>query len=371
MHSTLIATILATMFSPGLAWTQQDSLTIDQVVGRYIAATGGIENIRALSNLVFSDGLYEEGDYKGKGHSTMSLGRPFFKLVGNKEEPGGYMEGYDGAAWEWYADPGIVVRTVGAPSKAIRHYAGVENPLVDYREKGSTATIKGETVLDDRPVVVIELIRRDGFLEQVYLDMESWLIVATGFAAPIHAFGAEVFNLNRISDYREVAGVQIAHRFVTVEMPSGKEQNSMQWGRIQANRDLPEDWFSPPQPERTRLQAFIEHLYQQRSDIASVMWTYQEYRRAYPQMDTSDAVDVAGFQILKMGAVDQAVALLEQNVQDYPGSANSRFGLGRALRTAGRLEEARAEFEQVLRLDSAHGRANAALAEMEQDKSND
>ena len=67
------------------------------------------------------------------------------------------MEGYDGAAWEWYADPGIVVRTVGEPSKAIRHYAGAEHPLVDYRAKGSTATLKGETTTGGRSVVVIRV----------------------------------------------------------------------------------------------------------------------------------------------------------------------------------------------------------------------
>ena len=365
MRSLFIASVLAVSITPGASWAQAESLTVDQVVERYVAAIGGTENIKAIRNLVYGGGVYEEGDYTGEGGATMSLARPFFKLVGNQDEPGGYMEGYDGAAWEWFADPGIVVRTVGAASGAIRHYAGVDHPLVDSRAKGSTATIKGETVLDDRPVVLIELIRRDGFLEQFYIDKESWLIVASSSTAPIHAFGDEVFSLTRISDYRPVAGVQIAHRFASLEMPSGKEQGSMQWGSIEANHDLSDGWFSPPSFERTPLQLFIEHLYQQRSDIESVMWTYHEFRRAYPDMDTSDAVNVAGYQILKMGVVDQAIALLQQNVRDYPEAPNSRFGLGRALRTAGRLKEARAEFEQTLMVDPEHDRAKAALEGMD------
>ena len=65
-----------------------------------------------------------------------------------------------------------------------------------------------------------------------------------------------------------------------------------------------------------------------------------------------------------MGAVDQAIALLQQNIRDYPESANSRFGLGRALRTAGRLEEARTQFERALAVDPEHRRARTALDEM-------
>ena len=371
MRGICMTIALATLFTPPSSWAQGDSLSVDQVVDRYIAATGGVENIKALRNLVYSEGLYSEGDYKGKGDASMSLGRPYFKLVGNPDDPGDYMEGYDGAAWEWYADPGIVVRTVGEPSKAIRHYAGVEHPLVNYRAKGSTATLKGEDVLDGRLVVVIELIRRDSFLEQFYIDEESWLIVGSSFAAPIHAFGDDVFSLTRISDYRPVAGVLIPHRFVFVEMPSGRETGSMLWGRIEANRELRDDWFSPPTRERTLLQAFIEQLYQQRSDIESVMWTYHEFRLANPQLDTSDAVNVAGFQTLKMGAVEQAIALLQQNVQDYPESANSRFGLGRALRSGGRFEEARTQFERALAIDPEHPRAKTALDEMNSARNGD
>ena len=82
-------------------------------------------------------------------------------------------------------------------------------------------------------------------------------------------------------------------------------------------------------------------------------------------MGTSDAVNVAGYQILKMGVVDQAITLLQQNVRDYPESADSRFGLGRALRTDGRLKEARVEFERTLLIDREHDRAKTALEEMD------
>lgn len=365
MHDVLSACLIAASIFTGSPQVTGDTLTVDRVVEQYVAAIGGMDNIKVVQNLVYRGGLYTEGEYRGEGDAAMSRARPYFKLVGDKNDPGGYMEGYDGSAWEWFADPGVVIRTVGAASGAIRHYAGVESPLVDYAAKGSTAAILGETALQDRPVVVIELTRRDGFLEQLYLDTESWLLVASGGAAPIHAFGEDVTTLTLISDYRPVAGVQIAHRFVSFEVPTNRELSSMQWATIEANVDLPGDWFSPPEFERTPLQRFIEQLYGQRSDVEAMMWTYDEFRLAHPDTPTSDAVNVAGYQILKMGDVEQAVALLGRNVEDNPGSADARFGLGRALRSAGRVEKARLEFELALVIDPEHSRSIAALAAMD------
>lgn len=84
----------------------------------------------------------------------------------------------------------------------------------------------------------------------------------------------------------------------------------MQWGKIEANVDLPADWFSPPRFERTTIQAFIELLYGQRADLTAVMFTYHEFRRAYPGTDTNGATNMAGYQMLKMGEVENAIALL-------------------------------------------------------------
>ncbi|MFI5120752.1 MAG: tetratricopeptide repeat protein [Thermoanaerobaculia bacterium] len=68
-----------------------------------------------------------------------------------------------------------------------------------------------------------------------------------------------------------------------------------------------------------------------------------------------------GYQILKMGDVEPAIALLEANARDHPGSSGAAFGLGRALSTAGRSAEARTAFMRALALDPGNKRARAAL----------
>lgn len=350
------------------AFSQDETLTLDQILERYTLAIGGWDTIKAIENIVYSEGLYVEGDFSFDG-AAMSMARPYYKLVGDKTDPeglGGYMEGYDGSAWEYFGDPRVVIRTEGASSAAIRHYAGVEPPLFDYASKGSKAELLGEVQFDGQDVYVIKLTRRDGYVEQLYLNKETYLIAAVGGESPIHAFGEAVRKLTRLSEYQSHNGFLVAHRDETVQMPEGTPLGYMLWGKIEVNVELPEDWFSPPEFKRTPLEKLVEDLYSQKTDFVSMMWTYDEFRLAYPDLNTNTAMNIAGFQILKWGQVENAIALLEVNARAYPDSAETRFGLGRALRTAGRLEDAREQFNLALEFDPEYRRAKSALEEMDE-----
>lgn len=356
-----IAAILISLLFTLQTTGAQESLDVDQIISKHINSIGGLENIKAIDNLVYSGGTYQEGDFTSSGNSSMSLARPYFKLVGNKNNMDGYMEGYDGSAWEYYSGPGVVVRTVGPPSEAIRHYAGVEHPLVNYKKKGSTAELLEPVEFEGSMAIVIKLTRMDGFVEHFYLDRKTFMIRASGADAPIHAFGDDVSQVTKISDYRDVAGVLIGHRFQSMELPSGDAMSSMQWGKIEANITLPDDWFSPPKLSITPLQNFGGNLYEQRQDITSVMWTYKHFRLAYPTIDTSEMVNFAGFQMLKMGSIESATVLLEQNVMDYPDSSNVHYELGRAYVSGDRLQDARTQFEHALRIDPQNRNAQRSL----------
>ena len=330
--------------------TRNTEAQIDEIIANHIEALGGQHKIKAIDNLF----------YRSSSGFTMSVGRPYYKLVGDKNNPDGYMEGYDGSAWEWFEDPGVVIRTVGEASEAIRHYAGVESPLMDYAEKGSEIELVGETNFDNKSAFLLKLVRRDGFIEKFYIDTESFLIVASSYDAPPHAFGNDITTLTRFSDYRDVEGVMMAHRLESVELRSGRDLGSVQWS-ITANETVPADWFSPPKFTRTEIQGFVEHLYNQRDDFDAIMWTYHEFRRAHKNVDTSDALNVVGYQMLKMGQIQNAVLVLEQNVIDNPTSSNSRFGLGRAYLAANEKQKAKLQFMEALRLDPNNKRSKLAL----------
>jgi tetratricopeptide (TPR) repeat protein len=201
----------------------------------------------------------------------------------------------------------------------------------------------------------------DGFEQDQFIDAETWLLTAERKAAPIHAFGAAVKTETRFEDYRRVAGVLFAHSDREVELATGKVLNEMIWTSITANQPLEASAFSPPPFQRSSLQQLLEQLYAERADIAAVRWSYREFRRAHPEIDSDAGIEAIGYQMLKMGDAASAIAVLEPNAVEYPRSAGAAFGLGRAYRSAGRVEEARTELQRALALDPDNKRARDAL----------
>jgi hypothetical protein len=306
----------------------------DAVVARYVAARGGLDRLRSIQTIIYR-GEYHEGT-ESLHHAAMGLMRPYYKLVGDPESPSrSFAEGYDGSAWEFYGDPGVVVRTVGPASAAGRHATSIDGPLVDYAAHGWSIRLQGLDTVAGRPAYRIVVHMLDGFEQQELIDTTTWLLTAERKVAPIHAFGASVTSEERIGDYRPVDGVLFPFSRREVEIPSGRVLNEMQWTSITLNRPLDPLVFSPPSYTRTPFQAFLEHLYAERADTSAVYWSYREFRGAYPDLDTHAGVEFIGYQMLKMGDIRSAITLLTLDATDYPTVSSAAFGLGRAYRTAG------------------------------------
>jgi Tetratricopeptide repeat len=337
-------------------------LTADQIVDRHVAARGGPDKIRDVRTIVFSGGTYREEGHVGSGDAFMAFSRPHFRVVGNPEQAGvSIMEGYDGSAWEYYADPGIVVRTVGHAAGASRHGNYIDWRLGELRSHGSKVARGPDETIGGRAAYRLIVTLRDGFVSQFFIDKETFLPLATRYDAPFHAFGNIVKTESRMSDWRNVNGILFAFKDSEVDLATGKELSSMSWGKIEINRELPEAWFSPPPFRRSRLQMLLNHLDVQRNDPAAVMWTYRDFREIHPEVDTREGIEVIGYQMLKMGDHKSSIALLEANARDYPHAPTSAFALGRAYETAGEKEKARAEYQRALRLKPGYQRAADAL----------
>src|SRR5262249_16378048 len=152
-------------------------------------------------------GEYREGSFTIPD-AFMARMRPYYKTICDpRDKPGDVCEGYDGSAWEWYADPGVVVRTVGAAAAASRHGTELFDTLVDYKEQGTRIEFVGVEPFAGKSAYHLRVTLADGFEKNIFLDPQSFLVVGDRRAAPIHAFGEAVRSENRIGDYRRVNGV--------------------------------------------------------------------------------------------------------------------------------------------------------------------
>src|SRR5579872_2935866 len=116
------------IFSALLATTTaaQEALSLDQIVLQHVEALGGAERIHALQSLIIR-GMHHEGgvippDMPIRARNYMAFLRPYYGVIGDPAIANPDLrEGFDGSSWEYYGDPGIVVRTVGAAAAATRH----------------------------------------------------------------------------------------------------------------------------------------------------------------------------------------------------------------------------------------------------------
>ena len=332
--------------------------SVERIVAEHVRALGGMEAIRAIHGYV-KHGTYNEGDQHFPTYTAMM--RPFYRVIGPPEDTLKHLhEGYDGSAWEYYPDPGIVVRTVGAAAATTRHTAYIDDVLVDPATDGTVLESGGEAMLSGKRVLVVHVTLADGFREDVYVDPKSWMIAGYARTVPFHAFGENLPTHIELGDYRPEGGVMMAHSDREIDTASGRVLDYGTLVSVGINPALPVEQFSPPVWERTPLQRMIQRLYDERTDTTAVMATYRDFRRAFADMASGDAVDFTGYQILKAGQIETAVALLTQNAADNPNSARAHFGLGRALDTAGKKDAAKAEYERALAIDPNFIRARTA-----------
>ena len=343
-----------------LSFGQSKLPSVDEIVERHIQALGGREKIDAIHSVV-QHLEYREGSFVIP-NAFIARMRPYYKTIADpKDKTVEVNEGYDGSAWEYYSDPGVVVRTVGAAAAAARHGTEIIDSLVDYKVLGTRIEVAGLEPFAGSPAYKLHVTLADGFEKDLFVDARSFLIVGDRRSAPIHAFGAPVRSENRIGDYRAVNGVLFPYTISEVEIDTGKELNSNTVQSFEVNKTLDPSFFGPPHYERTPLQQMLEQIYMERTDPVAVMWTYRGFRAANPKVETRAGVEFIGYQMVKMGDFNGAIQLLAANANDYPKSASAQFGLGRAYTASGDPKKARDHFQKALEIDPNFKKATDGL----------
>jgi len=357
MFSSIFALLLAFAAPSGPV----GPMTVDDLVRAHVSALGGADRIHALHSFV-KHGWYQEGDFHTDTYTAQM--RPFYRVIGDPvtHPLDDDHEGYDGSAWEYYSDPGIVVRTVGEAARATRHTAMFDDALVDADSHRTTLSLGDDTTFAGHPVYTVHVTLEDGFKEDLLVDRQTFLIDGRWQVVPMHAFGARLKTYEVYEDYRPEGGVMMNHRDREVDSATGKVLDEGGVSSVEINPALDVSIFSPPQWQRTPVQTMIARIYDEREDPGAVVTTYHQFRAVVgPATATGDAVDFVGYQCLKMGHASAAVALLTENVADNPDSARAHFGLGRALQSSGDLKNAAAEYRKALAVDPSYSRARTAL----------
>ena len=138
-------------------------------------------------------------------------------------------------------------------ARALAQQAEIDGPLVGWRDKGHRIEYLGTEDTDGTPAIKLRVTRKDGDIQYVYLDPDSYLEIRITTVHKIR--GAEHITETDLGGYQQVAGVWIPFA-IESGSPGGPRTNRIIVERAEVNVAADDAWFKLP-PPRTRVAAVI------------------------------------------------------------------------------------------------------------------
>ena len=335
----------------------------DDLITAHIKALGGYDNYKAIHTISYFT------SYKEGGHESIhrfDRKRPdLIRITTNyDEEKGtfGYCEGFDGAAWEYSAK--IPVRVIGEPSRALRNASTFEKPYIDYKLKGYEASYKGTANIKGYEVHHLELAKSDGLVYNYFFDVNTLMESISIGNAPYHGEGKSIEIFERSYDYRPVAGVLMA--FKSQDRSGDKILSEREVHRIEVNKELPDDWFSPPlSQEQEMFKALREDMLNgQMGQLEARYTVYMDLANRNHRKKLENQVNTFGYELISYERYVDAIATFKLGIKHFPNSGNLHDSLGETYLVIGDTLNAIKFYQKSVSLDPGNEYGKKVLSQL-------
>lgn len=158
------------------------------------------------------------------------------------------VQAYDGIT-VWTINPmagsSEAMEMTGAEAEGLIETADIDGQLWNYKEKGHVLELVGTEEYGGSKVFVLKLTKKNGKIDQYYIDSEDYVIVK--IKAKIMSNGMELDMETLMSDFREVNGYLGAY---TIEMKiGGQAYSTIQLEEIKYNATIDDALFAKPAGE--------------------------------------------------------------------------------------------------------------------------
>jgi hypothetical protein len=183
------------------------TLTVDQVLDKYVQALGGKAAIEKMTTVVIKGKV----DVPSTGETgSMEM----YKKAPNKEmqmintpSNGPSQRGFDGTVgWNW--DPDSGPSDMSAADLAAMKLESDFYREIRLKELYPKISVKGKERVGDREAYVVEAPHEDGSSEKMYFDTETGLLIQSEVPIDVPDEGKTIVN-SRFEDFREVEGVKM------------------------------------------------------------------------------------------------------------------------------------------------------------------
>ncbi len=216
----------------------------DRVINKYAEFIGGKGRWKKVKTIV-TTGQYDYGGIQFPFTAyAKSPSRYKFIVPQNGKQ---YVQGFDGErGWKMDGFKNETAPTLltGKDARALANEADVEleNPLINYRQKGHQAVWEGRDTLYGKSFFKVKFIRRSGESETCYFDEQNFvLVMKKAVSKNVEMAGALLDIL--YSDYRDVGGIRIP--FKTVHESNGQMILTITIDKAVINDPIDDKEFQP------------------------------------------------------------------------------------------------------------------------------
>jgi hypothetical protein len=238
----IAAGLLALLLAPGLVAAE----TVDELLARHYAARGGLEKIKSVQTVRLTGRMI-----LGPGQEApfvMELKRPRKMRTDVTLEDTTVSQAFDGTKG-WGLFPGRGPEEMPAQlAKEAEAQSDMDGPLVDYKAKGHTVELLGREPFEGGEAHKLKVTLASGDVRTLWLDART-LLESGADARRSAPEGEQVFQ-TRLSDYRAVDGLMVAHRFAA-HVRGGPEEQGLVVEKVELNAPIDDARFAmPPRAKR-------------------------------------------------------------------------------------------------------------------------
>jgi outer membrane lipoprotein-sorting protein len=218
--------------------------TVDEIIGKHIAAMGGEQNLSSLKSIKISASVEVMNTRmpvrtiivqdRGFRTETTLQGKMIIQAIDR--------------------DKGWMLNPIAGHTQAVPLPESAVKPLVsqtdltglyNYRQKGHTVSLEGEEDLAGTMVYKITVHMRNGVQQTNYLSKDTYYILKVTASVPVN--GTNITSENRQSDFRNVDGLTFpfSSEITTSSIPGMKMVNTI--SQIEVNPKIDDRIFRMPQ----------------------------------------------------------------------------------------------------------------------------
>ena len=221
----------------------------DEIIGKVIAARGGLAKIRAIHSQRLS-GKISFGDVTGP--FVVELKRPLKMHMQLTIQNQTMVRVYDGQSQGWANNPFAGKTNPDAMSedelKNITEESDFDGPLVDYKAKGNQVELVGKDKVNDKDVWRLKLTTKNGDVRFYLFDADTFHLLK--WEGQRKYEGKELPVESYFSDYRQVGGLNFAFGIDSGSSATDISQK-IRIEKIDLNPDLNDAEFTkPPTPQQ-------------------------------------------------------------------------------------------------------------------------